>query len=237
MRLVDIFDTLTEKPISLNKQDVTLLYETAKQCNVHFMTAQVVRFMPAYRLLLQMYKDERYGKLISGTMLRRSNFPDGRWEEWMRDESKSGHVPYDFHIHDLDFLVYAFGKPAAFDVYRDHRPDQDCLNVIYRYDGFMINAQGAWYAGRYPFSAEYLFQFEDAVVTYQNDKVTVYKRDGEILNLSDEQADTGDLGLCSGPYAAEIRYFADCVRNGTSTFGMVHPDSLIAVQEILEQIK
>ena len=227
---------LCEKPISLNKQDVTMLYETAKRNNVHFMTAQVVRFMPAYRLLIQMCNDGRYGKLLSGTMTRRSGFPSGRWEEWMQDEKKSGHVPYDFHIHDLDFLVYAFGRPDSFECYRDHKPDQDCLNMIYHYGDVTINAQGAWYAGCYPFTAAYVFQFEDAVVANEGDKLTAYTRDGQVKNLNEERVDTGDMGLSSGPYAAEIRYFAECIRNNESTFGMVHPDSLITVQEILEEI-
>lgn len=44
-------------------------------------------------------------------MHRLSGIPKWSWDDWMRDEKRSGLVPFDLHIHDLDFIVYAFGKP------------------------------------------------------------------------------------------------------------------------------
>ena len=46
-------------------------------------------------------------------MGRLGAYPAWSWDNWMMDEKRSGLVPHDLHIHDLDFLVYAFGKPEA----------------------------------------------------------------------------------------------------------------------------
>lgn len=41
---------LSEKPISLKEEDIELAYSTAKENNVCFMIAQVLRFWPEYEL-------------------------------------------------------------------------------------------------------------------------------------------------------------------------------------------
>ena len=33
------------------------------------------------------------------------------WKDWIRDISKSGMVPIDLHIHDVDFILHMLGKP------------------------------------------------------------------------------------------------------------------------------
>ena len=100
---------LSEKPVSLKAEDVHRLYETAKRNNVRFMVAQVLRFWPEYIYLKEIYDSGRYGKLLSGRMARLGHMPGWSWDNWMKDESRSGLVPFDLHIHDLDFMVYTFG--------------------------------------------------------------------------------------------------------------------------------
>ncbi len=104
---------LSENPISLKEEDIELAYSTAKENNVCFMIAQVLRFWPEYELIKELYDSGKYGKLLSGYMGRLGSYPAWSWDNWMMDEKRSGLVPYDLHIHDLDFLVYAFGKPEA----------------------------------------------------------------------------------------------------------------------------
>lgn len=204
---------LCEKPVSLEPGDVELLYKTAQENGVKFMVAQVLRFWPEYKLLKEIYETERYGKLLSGEMERLEAHPGWSWDSWMIDEKRSGAVPFDLHIHDLDFMVYAFGKPADVRHFRSHRPDQDYVHAVYAYPGFQIASEAAWYGGGYPFRASFRFQFEEAVVAYENGKLSIYLKGGEVVCPFDEhqsvqfgQIPTGDA------YANEIAYFADCVR-------------------------
>lgn len=66
---------LSEKPISLKEEDIELAYSTAKENNVCFMIAQVLRFWPEYELIKELYDSGKYGKLLSGYMGRLGSYP------------------------------------------------------------------------------------------------------------------------------------------------------------------
>lgn len=214
-------NVICEKPISLKREDVKLAYETAEKNGVKFMVAQVVRFVEEYNYVKSVYESGKYGKLLSGTMKRLGIYPYWTWENWMMKEELSGLVPYDLHIHDLDFLVYAFGKPNNVSTKRARTPDADYLNVIYDYDGFFIAAEASWYAAPYPFQFGFKFQFEKALITLEDGKLNVYENEGKILDLTpgNENAnETGEIGLpVSDAYANEIRYFTECVKENKAT--------------------
>lgn len=152
-------NVICEKPISLNREDVHRVYSTAKKNNVCFMVAQVLRFWPEYEVVKNIYDSGKYGKLLSASMHRLSGIPKWSWDDWMRDEKRSGLVPFDLHIHDLDFIVYAFGKPEKCTARRVKRPEQDYIAATYDFGDFRISTEAAWFAGCYPFSARFLFQF------------------------------------------------------------------------------
>lgn len=170
-------------------------------------------------------------------MRRLGGIPKWSWDDWMRDEKRSGLVPFDLHIHDLDFIVYAFGKPEKCTTRRIKRPEQDYITATYDFGDFFISTEAAWFAGRYPFSARFMFQFEDAVVTWENDEMTIYESDGaELHPVTQDGEDTGDIGLPkSNAYANEIRYFADCVKSGVFP-DKVKPEELETVIDILKAI-
>lgn len=206
-------NVICEKPVSLNAADVARVYSTAKSNNVKFMVAQVLRFWPEYSIIKEIYDTGKYGRLLSGHMGRLGVRPKWSWDGWMMDENRSGLVPFDLHIHDLDFIVYAFGKPKEFKDYRARSENQDYINSIYEYDGFFITTEAAWYDAPYPFAANFRFQFEKALAVFENHEMTIYEKDGKIFKpVSQSGEDTGDIGLPkSNAYSNEINYFADCV--------------------------
>ena len=206
---------ICEKPIAFREEEVERAYEAARRNGVCFMIAQVLRFWPEYELLKNIFDSARYGKLLSGYMCRLGVKPKWSWDNWMMDMERSGMVPYDLHVHDLDFMVYTFGVPSNVVPHRSERPEQDYLCNVYEYPDFFITAEAAWYAAPMPFGAGFRFQFEDALVIYTGGVCTVYQNDGTILDLSEAiaaQVDAGDVNLIqSDAYANEIRYFTDCV--------------------------
>ncbi len=230
-------NVITEKPISLKTEDVERVYATAEKNNVKFMVAQVLRFWPEYELLKEIYDTKKYGRLLSGTMIRLGGIPKWSWDGWMTDEKRSGLVPFDLHIHDLDFMVYAFGMPEVKYQYRSKRPDQDYISLCYDFGDFSINSEASWYACDYPFAAEFRFQFEDAVVTNQKGKMVIYRKDNVVIDLSQEATgDTGNINLPkSDAYANEIHYFADCVINNKPVDKM-KPEELRCVLDILNNL-
>jgi len=228
-------NVVCEKPISLKKEDVKRVYDTAEKNNVKFMVAQVLRFWPSYEVLKEIYDKQKYGKLISGVMSRIGVRPKWSWDNWMADEKRSGLVPFDLHIHDLDYMVYTFGSPKNVQYNRAKRPEQDYLSMVYTYDDFFITAESSWYDSPYPFTATFRFQFEKAVVANEGGKLMIYEAEGKIIDLSaSEEGDTGEINLPkSDGYFNELRYFTDCVLNNT-TADKVKPDELEKVIEILK---
>ncbi len=230
-------NVICEKPISLKEEDVERVYSTAKKNNVKFMVAQVLRFWPEYEVLKEIYDSNKYGKLLSGTMIRLGGYPKWSWDGWMMDEKRSGLVPFDLHIHDLDFMVYAFGMPKVAHQYRSKLPKQDFISVTYDFGEFSVNSEASWYSASYPFTAEFRFQFEDAVVSSENGKMMIYLKDDEKIDLSQQaDGDTGSINLPkSNAYANEIIYFADCVRNDLPV-EKVKPEELECVLKILNSL-
>lgn len=226
---------LSEKPVSLKAEDVHRLYETAKRSNVRFMVAQVLRFWPEYVYLKEIYDSGRYGKLLSGRMARLGHMPGWSWDNWMKDESRSGLVPFDLHIHDLDFMVYTFGKPKQVSSFRARRPDQDVFTAVYQFDGFYVDSEATWYAAPYPFHASYRFQFEKALIVLDG-ALTVYEVDGKTFTVGADGGETGGIELPpTNAYANEIRYFADCVKAGRDA-DRVKEEELETVVKILKGI-
>jgi len=228
---------ICEKPISLKEEDVKRAYSTAKKMNVNFMIAQVLRFWPEYELIKELYDSKKYGQLLSGYMSRLGSCPKWSWDNWMKDPDRSGLVPYDLHVHDLDFMVYTFGKPVNVQSHRSKRPEQDYISATYDFEDFFITTETSWYAAPLPFGAGFRFQFEDALVTYFDGKLIIYQNDDTIIDLSAEaNGDTGSINLPkSNAYAEEIRYFTDCVL--TDTFpDKVKPEELETVITILNKL-
>ena len=231
-------NVLCEKPISLSAVDVKRVYETAEKNNVFFMVAHVLRFWNEYEILYSLVKNNTYGKILSGSMFRLSQCPGWSWDGWMKDENRSGFVPFDLHIHDLDFLVYMFGKPQSVTNYRSKREDQDYISATYNYGDFFINCESSWYAGCFPFSAGFRMQFEKAVVCFENGELMAYPVDGAPVALAQQAEVTeGVINLTDmGPYANEICYFADCVLNKRKP-EKIQPDELETVINLLDKFK
>lgn len=229
---------LCEKPIALKPEEVQRVYGTAKAHNVRFMVAQVLRFWDEYEYLKDAYDTGRFGKLLSGTMERLGCFPTWSWDNWFCDEKRSGLVPYDLHIHDLDFLIYAFGQPKSVKSWRNKQDNQDSFHVVYDFDGFHVSADAAWYAPDYAFRAGYRFQFEKAVLELADGKLTVYEVGKKAYcPIADAAADAAsdDYIPTTNAYANEIRYFTDCVEQGRDAV-KVKPEELETVIRLLNAL-
>ena len=203
---------LCEKPLSLKAEDADRIYDAAERNHVKFMVAQVVRFWREYDVLKQLYDTKKYGDLVTMSMWRLSGIPLWSTDHWMEDETRSGLTPFDMHIHDLDYCVYAFGKPNAVTRHRQKLPHQDTIDGTYVYDDFYIHIETAWYEAQYPFNAGYRAQFETAVLELSNDRFFLCEQDGTVVDLTEEQAAERKLTLLpTNAYENEIRYFFSCV--------------------------
>ena len=229
-------NVILEKPISLSSKDIDSLYELAEQKHVKLMVAHVVRFWNEYVKLREIIQSGEYGKVLNAHFLRMGEVPRWSFENWMLDKSKSGLVPFDLHIHDLDFIVYTFGKPLSWEIKRCERNASDYLFASYQYDDFFVHCEAAWIDGAYPFQCRFRVQFEKALVEAVGGIVNIYTPDGKIMNLEEEtKAATGINLPSSNAYANELHYFADCVAKN-HPIDMVPKEDLKIVLDILENM-
>ena len=230
-------NVICEKPISLKKEDVARVYKTAEENNVKFMIAHVLRFWPEFVFLRDIIKSEKYGKMLTGNMTRLGSTPRWSWENWMRRKECSGLVPFDLHIHDLDFIVYAAGKPVNCITHRSQFEDQDIINATYEYeDGRYITCDSWWVTSDYPFTFSYRFTFEKAVVELKSDKLMVYPVGDKPFEVKQDVENTDDdcINLpATDAYYEEILYFAKCVMEDNPV-DIIKPEELETVLQLIE---
>ncbi|MCR5150775.1 MAG: Gfo/Idh/MocA family oxidoreductase [Clostridiales bacterium] len=233
-------NVVSEKPIALEEEDVIAIYETAEKMNVKYMVAQCLRFWAEYEFVKSCYESGVYGKLLTANLWRLGGYPKRSFFDWYTKKELSGLIPFDLHIHDLDFLVYAFGAPKSYVFNRKELPGNDYLSATYDYGDFFVNTEASWYKAGYPFYMGFRFQFEQAVVALEKDGLTVYDANGNRSKpLSGEVgiANESDFDLPSGDaYFNELRYFANCVKENRPV-EKVTKESLLTVLHILNEMK
>ena len=222
---------LCEKPMVLHSADGERVIAAAEKSGKFFMTAHVVRFMNPYIYLRGIIKSRELGNPTHLLMSRISSIPQWSWEDWMRCKEKSGLVPIDLHIHDVDFMQHIFGMPKAVSAtYHELKDGSDYIVSNYVYDGFAVTAEGTWYKAAIPFCASYRAVFENGTVIFDGQTV---RKNGEAVDLGTaESADTGiNISSVDG-YGGEIRYFADCIIAGKAPEAVTPQSSLDSVKLI-----
>ena len=183
----------------------------AKASGRCFLVAQSVRFFPEYRALAGMIRSGMYGKVLAADFSRFMAVP--KWSpkggSWLLDETKSGGLYVDAHVHDADLVRFIFGEPKRA-VSRGHRSAHgytDHTVTRYEYaDGKLVTAASSFAAASsLVFDAAARFFFEGATVylggAYKS-PLTVYPDGGKAFQPK--------LPKLSG-YEAEVRYFLDLV--------------------------
>lgn len=216
---------LIEKPISINPTDVQRLADAAEKSDRLCIPAMCMRHWPAWVKLHELIQSKAYGFVRSAAFHRLGSRPN--WSsDFYADDSRSGGVLHDLHIHDTDFIVHCFGAPDAVTTVGDHLH----LTTLYHYDTTQnqqhpihITAQGAWdhqpsvgYRMRCTIACEqatldFDFSAEDQLVVYQGDESTPVP-----------------LSTLSG-YDCEIRWMLDQINADTRTTQPIQ-DALVVAQ-------
>jgi predicted dehydrogenase len=228
---------LSEKPMALNSEDCETLLAAIKRTGKRYMTAQVVRFMNAYKYLRGVIESGKYGKLESLAMQRVSATPIWSWDNWMVDEARSGHVALDLMIHDIDYMQSVLGEPKA--INGIYRPMKDNVTnyalANYFYDGFSVSIETGWYNDqKQPFLATFRATFENGNI--------ILGADGQLRDCCapvdfDAVESIGETGINISNvdgYAGEIKYFIDCIRSGEPN-ATVTPESAQATIKLVER--
>lgn len=200
-----------EKPFVLDVKEGHKLIEEAKRRNRKIGVGHVVRFMPAYSKLLDIYRNKTYGELKFISLSRFSGVPDwGDWKERRETFGSSGGALFDLVIHDIDFLQYMLGKPdEMYCNYIDgYLSKHDYINTFWFYDQSKINAKiegGNIFPSQFPFEASYRALFENAAVNWSSGS------ECRLNIITDNEGQIITLENLSKGYQEEAEYFAKCI--------------------------
>ncbi len=210
---------LCEKPLALTVEEADQMIKDVKENGVAAMVGQILRFWPEYVNVKNLLDSNKYGKPLHATCVRLCVPPDWYEGKWGYEEKNSGGAVLDLSIHDLDYLLWIFGKPAALCAQGLFNPALGGLSHVVTSlefeNGGLGVAEGGWnFMGEFPFTMVLRIICEGAVIDWefragknieQRDKVesvTVYEKSGNTYKLEAEQKD---------PYYLECKYFVDCL--------------------------
>lgn len=201
---------LCEKPMALNLKDCDRMLAAARKAGRQLMIAHCVRFFPENVYVRELVRSGRYGKVVAADFTRFIAPP--KWSpkgaDWFFDEKQSGGVLFDAHIHDADYILGTFGRPARLSAafHRNRSGFVDHTSSTYFYKDALITSDSSFAASpSLVWDASGRVFFEQATVYFgpmYRKPLTVYPAVGKPF--------APKLPSTSG-YEAEVAYFLGMV--------------------------
>ena len=208
---------ICEKPMALTVADCDKMIAGAKEAKRQLFVAHCIRFWPEWVVLKKLIDSKKYGKVLSATFWRKSATPKWSWSGWLMADERSGGAVVDLHIHDTDFINYAFGVPQSVSstgvVGGVTKSAVDHLVSQYRYaKGPQVTAEGGWaMAPGFGFTHGFCVVFEKATVELD-------AKSGPPLTMHPVKGTSRTLAVPKGDgYSRELRHFVDCIASGTAS--------------------
>lgn len=153
-----------EKPVAIRIEEIAQLAASARSSGRICMPAMCMRWWPGWSWLKERVVSGDLGPVRSAVFRRLGAAPT--WTPFYADETRSGGALFDLHIHDVDFLMWCFGKPDSVQSTGSSRH----VTTLYRYANGPehVVAEGGWAmtpaAG---FRMQYQVCFERAVAEFE----------------------------------------------------------------------
>ena len=237
MALEKGINVFIEKPLCLDLKQGQDLIRMAEKGGLTMMVGHVVRFMPPYQKLKKIINDYDYGKLEFLYMNRVSGLPLwGQWKTKQSDYGSSGGALFDLVIHDIDFVIYALGRPPD-EITASNLPgklsnhDYVSANWKYRQQNILVRIEGGnIFHSALPFRAGYMAKFENASIEYSTENP-------ETIKVSDNKGTaTIDAGKPELGFRNEISYFYECIENSVAPSECMPEASLRTIETCYRHI-
>lgn len=213
-----------EKPLTLTLKSADNMIKAVKENKVKAMVGHALRFWPEYVKIKEYLDSKALGKPMHAFCQRLAVTPDWHQGNWGANEKLGGGAALDLHIHDLDFLIWLFGKPSIvmaqgiFDPVKKEAGGLVHINTTIGFEKKVVAfAEGGWeFKGAFPFTMALRILCEKGTIDWlfragknieersQTAEIKVYKNDGTVEILEAEKYDA---------FYSELSYFIDCLEN------------------------
>ena len=226
-------NVLCEKPMALSVEDGQPMIAAAKRNGKLLQIGHCIRFWPEYAAVKQIIASGEYGKALAATFQRLSATPTWSWEGWLIDANKSGAAALELHIHDSDFVHYAFGMPKAVFSRAASGPSGDDDHIVTQYlydDRCAVTAEGGWtMTPGFGFEMSFNIVLEKATIVFDCNR-------SPALKVCPAEGDAITPAVAPGDgYSNEIAHFAKAV-SGQSVPEIITPEqSLESVRLVMAE--
>ncbi|MFN0058734.1 MAG: Gfo/Idh/MocA family protein [Planctomycetota bacterium] len=214
---------LIEKPVALRSAEIAELAATARAARTLCLPAMCLRFWPAWRWLRESIRSGAYGA-VSSARFERLGAPPSWAQSFYLDARKSGNAIFDLHIHDVDFIAWCFGAPAAV----CSTGSEAHVTTLYRFRKGPphVVAEGGWArVENFKFRMKFTVVFEDAAADYE------FGRDPE-LSLT-RAGETQAIALDShNGYDGEVRHLLAAIRDGQRALDATLEEAVLVTRVI-----
>jgi predicted dehydrogenase len=221
-------NVLLEKPISLSLDDALSIKDAAEKSKGKFMLAQVLRFWPEYKAIRQTLCENNAIKTAKEIFALRFN-EEPLWSEdtWIMDEKLSGGLIIDLMIHDVDFIIWTFGKAEKVFCNAIYNNNNYAIQVMAAFkmkngaaayiEGGYLNPSGAGLSTQMRIYGEgYLLEY------YSNNSGIVLTRKNNPVSKIPVSGNDG--------YFEEINYFINCINENKEP-------EIITAQDAIDTLK
>lgn len=233
---------ICEKPIALHLKDAQEMFDAAQANGVQLYVAQVLQFTREVEQLHRIVNERLYGEPLDACFERLSQRPAWSKGNWLFDREKSGLLPFDLHVHDLDVMVSVFGKPDSVDYTACRRKDSDiCDQYRIRYgyqNGLTVSAEAAWFNACIPFTARWRVYFERGMLVCDDKGLIGYGADGQVTRFDVEDEIKVPCGINlppSGWFLRELTHFVQCAERNVPS-DRVSREQVLNVLSVLETL-
>lgn len=219
---------IVEKPTALDASAIDGLARDAREAGVLVMPAHCMRFWPAWAWMADAVRGLRFGAPRRAQFRRVGARPS--WsQDFYLDVARSGGAAVDLHIHDADFVRFAFGEPSTVSA-RGTR-----MHVHARYEfasGLVVEAEGGWQEDpSFPFTMSATIECERGTMDFLLGRVPEL-----LLRTADGERPVevgGEYPEGSG-YDFEIRAMLSALESGATAAPVTLADAA-ATQRLLDR--
>ncbi len=161
------FNVFCEKPMAMSAEETDRMLAAVQASGKLFSVGQCLRFWPAYVEVKRLIDSGSYGKVKYAEFARFSAPPAWGWDNWSVDGKRSGNAAFDMHIHDVDMLLFLFGKPTAVRSRGVVDQDGSILHIasVYSYPDLTAASTGGWLCSdSFGFDMRAFFVLEKATI-------------------------------------------------------------------------
>jgi 1,5-anhydro-D-fructose reductase (1,5-anhydro-D-mannitol-forming) len=170
---------LCEKPMALSIAECRRMIAAAKKSGRVLQIGHCIRFWPEYAYAKAVIESGEFGRVRAARFHRLGSLPGWGWDGWFTDPGRSGGVALDLHIHDSDFVQYAFGMPPAVFSRATAHLGSDLNHIVTQYlydDGPVVTAEGSWLmTPSFGFEMSFMIVLEKATLVFDNTRQPTFR--------------------------------------------------------------